>query len=267
VTEDDASLQPGGTGHGGDLRGEVVARVVGSGGEVGVHVDGDAVLLGEVEDVADVVAAAVDVVLGVAARPEDVGTTGQGLDEQVAGAGTGGQALLGERDDLDRDPVGPLLPELEQDVEARQADGRIDVDGGAEARGPGPVGACEDVDRPGADVGGGEGRLALGGAGDGVIEGADDLGAEHRLVEVQVGLDQTRQDEAPGAVEDGDSRAPFEVRPLRGDAAAGDGDVAGARGVARADVGQEVGVASSHERSVPATSSAGSWPRRKSRAV
>ena len=165
-----------------------MARVVGSGGEVGVHVDGDAVLLGEVEDVADVVPAAVDVLLGVAARPEDVGTTGQGLDEQVAGAGTGDDPLLRECDDLDGDPVGPLLPELEQDVEARQADGRI-------------------------DVGGGEGRLALGGAGDGVIEGADDLGAEDRLVEVQVGLDQTRQDEAPGAVEDGDSRAPFEVRP------------------------------------------------------
>ena len=114
-----------------------------------MHVDVDAMRVGEFEDAADL-GGGVGVEGGGGA--DETGATAQRFEEEGFGAGAVGEAFLGEDADFDVDGPGIVAREVLHGIQAAQADQGIDLDMGAHAGGAvfdaafkGLTGAGEDV--------------------------------------------------------------------------------------------------------------------------
>ncbi|BDZ44189.1 hypothetical protein GCM10025866_00980 [Naasia aerilata] len=208
-------------------------------GEVGVDVCPHAELGGETENGVDVGAAEVDGRLAVGAAADGVHARFERLPQQRLRAGAAVNSLLGKRDDLDLDHAGIPILQLEHRLDGQQTHRRVHIRVDADGR----RSVCDRLvqhERASPEqVLAVEGALEVRGHGDGVGEGAGRVGAqlvEQRLVQVQVGLDETRQEEHAVAVDRGDIRGGR--RTDRADEAAGQGDRGGRSLRADADVVQ-----------------------------
>ena len=134
MTEGHPSVEPAPDRHLGDVLGQrepSVGRIV---GEIRVDVDRPVIGLGQVEDQVDMGPRVVDIAFGIRAAADHVGTQVQRATQQPLGPVRDENSLLRKGDDLQIDAGGVVGPQVQQRLERRQADDRIDVGVGPDER-------------------------------------------------------------------------------------------------------------------------------------
>ena len=177
--------------------------------EVEMQVDIDVEFLGEVEQSFDL---RIRIGVHIGAAADQIGAVAQRGDQQFLGAGIVGQAFLRKGADREIERPGIIALQRLDRLKAAQADARVDLDMGAHARGAVHDRALDHAGAAGIDVLDGEIALHRGDRADGIADAAMVVAAaaeQAGLVEMDMGVDETRQHQPAVGVDLAASQASF----------------------------------------------------------